>query len=97
MKIDKVPSTRKDGRRGFDPGIAVRRTRHEVDQKLAGGWLSTKEIIRGWLLARCGPARVGVCEQFSVVLGPPGCGGRADLWLARRMSGTGSRRTPSLI
>ena len=66
-EIGKVPSSRKDG---CDPGITVRKRGHEVDQKLAGGWLSSKDVIWSWFLARSRPACVGVCEQFSVVLGP---------------------------
>lgn len=44
--MGKVPSDRKDGRRGFNYVIAVRQTGHEVDQKLATRWLSTEGFIR---------------------------------------------------
>lgn len=40
-EIGKVPSVRKVGRRGFDPGIAVRKRGHGFDQKVVRGWLST--------------------------------------------------------
>lgn len=44
-EIGKVPSFRKVGRRGFDPGIAVRKRGHGFAQKVVRGWLSGKEAI----------------------------------------------------